>query len=421
MSAPLQPHTPIRVAALVGLFALLTALASASVALACGGFFCTTATINQQVERIIFTQSGAAISAYVQINYTGPEAEFAWVVPVPSVPEVAVVSMTMFTELDTLTAPIIIPPPVPEWCPVMLAAVAEGVGGGEVIVFSSGEVGPYGYDVIGSEDSQALIEWLKTNGYQITPAMEPLVQVYVNERMLFLAMKLRPGAGVQDIQPVKMSYLSERPMIPLRLTAVAANPNMGVLVWLLGDTQYESDNYAKLEIADSELQFAPFGFGGSNYFLLRTQKIDAVNGQGFITEYAGPTSGLVAVDPDLQDLLRRYPYATRMYTEISPEEMTVDPMFRYNAALPNVSNVRDLSQMPYDYGCGTPPPDTSVDARAEATAAPNIILPAVGGQPDDTETAARAARTWLLTIAIGGPLVGLLLLGAFLARRRSGG
>jgi hypothetical protein len=167
--------------------------------------------------------------------------------------------------------------------------------------------------------------------------------------MKFLAMKLRPGQGVQDIQPIKMTYTSEHPMIPLRLTAVAANPNMGVLVWLLGNTQYETDNYATLKIADEEIQFFPFG--GSNYFSLRSQKIDEVQGRGFITEFAGPTAGLAAVDPDLQTLLGGYPYLTRVYTEISPEEMTVDPTFRYNENLPNVSNVHDLSNSPSPYEC----------------------------------------------------------------------
>ena len=124
---------------------------------------------------------------------------------------------------------------------------------------------------------------------------------------------------------------------------------MGVLVWLLGNTHYETDNYATLKIPDDEIQFAPFG--GSNYFALRAQKIDEVNGQGFITEFAGPTNTLAAVDPDLQTLLSNYPYLTRVYTEISPEEMTVDPTFRYNENLPDVSNVHDLSNGPSPYEC----------------------------------------------------------------------
>lgn len=414
MNPRLTPWLPRMLAA--GLLGLMTL--AHTTALACGGFFCTNAPINQQVERIIFTQSGNALSAYVQINYTGPDAEFAWVVPVPSVPEVDVAPVEMFTELDALTAPQYIGPPLPEWCPVPLAASADSAGGG-VTVFSSGEVGPYGFDVVGSADPQALISWLKDNGYQITPEQEPLVQVYVREQMLFLAMKLRPGQGVQDIEPVKMSYVSDRPMIPLRLTAVAANPNMGVLVWLLGDTQYESDNYAKLEVTDDEIQFFPFG--GSNYFGLRQQKIDSVNGLGFITEYAGPSSALTATDPDLRALLSRYPYLTRVYTEISPEEMTIDPTFRYNPALPAVSNVHDLSTrdplIEYASICGTPPPPSLSVSVPEPiqTAAPGVVdALAVDGS-------VQVPWAWIVAgaLGVGGVVVALAVVAVFVFSRRT--
>ena len=66
--------------------------------------------------------------------------------------------------------------------------------------------------------------------------MEPLIDVYVDEQFVFLAMKLRPDQGAQDVEPVKVTYPSERPMIPLRLTAVAANPDMAVMVWIYGRT-----------------------------------------------------------------------------------------------------------------------------------------------------------------------------------------
>jgi hypothetical protein len=394
------------------MFAVLTTiLAPAATALACGGFFCTTATINQQVERIIFAHSGRAITAYVQINYTGSDADFAWVVPVPSVPQVDVAGVDMFTELDTLTSPVFIGPPLPEGCPIAVMAVAEDSSGGGVTVYSSGVTGPFAFDVIGSDDPLALINWLKDNGYRIEPEMEPLVHVYVEEHMLFLAMKLRPGQGVQDIQPVKMSYESEWPMIPLRLTAVAANPNMGVLVWLLGEAQYESDNYRKLEVRDDEIQFD--FFGGHNYFLLRSQRVDEVRGQGFITEYAGPTGDLVAVDGDLRSLLGSHAYLTRMYTEISPEEMTVDPTFRYNANLPPVSNVHDLSQGPFQYDCGTPPADPGVVT---------IYLPNVGAPPAGEEappTEVRIPIVWLLGGAVGGVLLVAALAAAYVAGRRA--
>ena len=67
--------------------------------------------------------------------------------------------------------------------------------------------------------------------------MEPLIDLYVEEEFVFLAMKLRPDKGAQDVEPVKVTYPSERPMIPLRLTAVAANPDMAVMVWIYADRQ----------------------------------------------------------------------------------------------------------------------------------------------------------------------------------------
>jgi hypothetical protein len=411
MKVPI-PKTKLQIVALAGLAVIMVSLLAPAATLACGGFFCTTSPINQQVERIIFTQKGNDITAYVQINYTGDDADFAWVVPVPSVPEVDVVEMDMFTELDTMTAPIYIGPPIPECALQDLAvmAVPEAAGAGGVTVYSSGEVGPFGFDVVGSEDPDALINWLKENGYRITPEMEPLVHVYVKEQMLFLAMKLRPGAGVQDIQPVKMRYVSDRPMIPLRLTAVAANPNMGVLVWLLGNAQYESDNYAKLEIPDSDIQFFPFG--GNNYFALRTQAIDGVGGQGFITEFAGPTSDLAAVDEDLRALLREYPYLTRMYTEISPEEMTVDPTFPYNESLPPVSNIHDLSNAPSPYECAQNTVEIAVPTAIQQVA-PGVV----------SEVAPRGViaipKTWLY-VGAAALVGGVLLLAGFVIGRRAG-
>jgi hypothetical protein len=213
-----------------------------------------------------------------------------------------------------------------------------------VTVFDLGSVGPFNYAVVGSEDPQALVNWLKENKYQITPPMEPLVEVYVKEKMVFLAMKLQPGKQVRDIQPVKMTYKSVKPMIPLRLTAVAATPNMVVLTWILSKAQAASENYAAVKVADTDIVF--MGFGGNNYSQVASQRLSEHKGRAFITEFAGPVSQVRATDPDLRALLARYPYLTRVYTRISPADMTIDPVFKFDATLPDVSNIHDLSKDP---------------------------------------------------------------------------
>jgi hypothetical protein len=251
-------------------------------------------------------------------------------------------------------------------------AVAEsdsaGAGGG-VEVLASGTAGPYAYDVVTSPDPNALILWLRDNAYRITEQMEPLVHVYTDEGMVFLAMKLQPEEDVQDIQPVKMTYESTQPMIPLRLTAVAANPNMTVLTWIFADSQMETVNYARPTISDDDLRGDFFQFGGTNYLNLVDQTIDIYDGRAFITEYAQPTSELIkaGVRDDLViDLTRNYDYVTRFFGRMSPEEMTVDPMFQLDSDLPHVSNIHDLSQTDPEifWGCDDKPIDLRFDPQA---------------------------------------------------------
>ena len=351
---------------------------------ACGGFFCQTTPVDQNAERIIFAQNrDGTLSTYIQIEYTGSAPDFSWILPLPEpigpedveVPEDA---MAAFDELEVATDPVIFPPELPQCAideiqnrptlPPMEMAASESVE-----VYASGEVGPYGFDVVGSEDPEALIFWLRDYEYQVTEAMEPLIDVYVEEQFVFLAMRLLPDQGAEDVQPVKVTYPSTTPMIPLRLTAVAANPDMAVMVWVYADLPAVPLNYADLEIADTDLVF--FTFGGNNYRQLMSEGADEFGGQAFVTEFAGPSRGLAVVHPLLQELREKYPYVTRLNTVISPEEMTVDPIFDYDPQRKDVSNVRDLSDMTGLFQC----------ERAEAAAAAQQVETASVEMPEPTE------------------------------------
>lgn len=318
---------------------------------ACGGLFCQNVPVDQQAERIIFTvNNDDTISAYVQINYTGAAPDFSWVVPVPAVPELDVAEIESFDELSMLTAPVFIPPMMPDCAPIVMMAMSESASmedDGGVEVLASGAVGPYLYDVITSPDPQAMIGWLRDNEYRIEPEMEPLIAVYNEEGMVFLAMKLQPDEGADDIQPIVMTYASTQPMIPLRLTAVAANPNMTVLSWIFAEEQAVPANYAHPVVYDDDIRTSFGSFDGTNYISLLDQTVDLYDGRAFVTEYAMPTSDLRDLKPQdtlVQLLAEKYQYVTRVIGRISPEEMTVDPVFTMNADAPDISNVHDLSE-----------------------------------------------------------------------------
>ena len=340
---------------------------------ACGGLFCQTVPVDQQAERIIFTMNGDdTISAYVQINYTGSAPDFSWVVPVPTVPEVDVAEIESFDELSNLTQPVFIPPPLPDCAMIELRRSEAGEGAfppsvnNAVDVLAAGSVGPYDYVVVDSPEPDALITWLRENNYQITEEMEPLVHVYNAEGMVFLAMKLQPDQGAQDIQPVKMTYQSSRPMIPLRLTAVAANPDMNVVTWIFGDAQAYPTNYAHPTINDKNIRYFIGSFGNAhNYVQLVDQTVDLYEGRAFITEYAQPTAELSnqIADPLLQELFAENTYVTRVFGRISPEEMTVDPVFDFDPDMEDISNIHDLSEFDPEtvHSCNDEPITISYD------------------------------------------------------------
>lgn len=326
-----------------------------SISSACGGFFCTNVPIDQSAERIIFTMNGdETMSAIVGINYEGSAEEFSWVVPVPSPPELDVAPTSTLNILQNTTNPRFTPPP--NYCRGVVWSDG-GLGGGGGGYLEQGNVGPYDYAIIASDNPAELIDWLRDNGYRVTEDMQPIIAEYVFEGMYFLAMKLSNDAEVGDIQPVKMTYVSDNPMIPLRLTAVAALDDMPVLVWIFGETAYSPDNYVHADV-----DFASFRSGSQlvnawefdqsvgNYGREQRRIQDEYGGQAFITEYAMPSINLmelndsVADETYLVDLINEYPYVTRLRAQLSPEQMTVDPIFLPDTEQENVPRTTNLAQ-----------------------------------------------------------------------------
>jgi MYXO-CTERM domain-containing protein len=216
-------------------------------------------------------------------------------------------------------------------------------------------------------------------------------------------------------------------MIPIKLTAVAANDDMGVLTWLLGEGQAVPQNYYALELNEARINwFNP----NANYNDVVIAAANEAGGQGFVTEYAQPASALKsrvwndfeqeqwesfkargaslpadslfsnsvfdysqwdgfwdvvrqhvqlpanttlldvqdcpdcfngyvladgfmpALEKDvieparvIQKLIDSHPQITRLYSTLSAEEMTVDPLFAYNPDLEPVSNLHTAERI----------------------------------------------------------------------------
>lgn len=275
---------------------------------ACGGFFCQLVPIDQAGEQIIFRQDGDMVTAIVLIQYAGDASDFSWVVPVPGIPELSTGSDLIFSPLEQITRPQFILETTGDACQTDFnfffglassppSATGESADGG-VEILDTLTVGPFDVQVVSSTDAEALATWLTDNNYDLSDRGRELITPYVEQGMNFVALRLQQDRSVGDLQPLIMRYVSNQPMIPIRLTAVAAQPDMGVIVWLLGDSRAVPLNYLHVTPNYTRLNWYA---GARNAYIsyqgLITAAMNEAGGQGFATDFAGRDPNLMAQLP----------------------------------------------------------------------------------------------------------------------------
>jgi len=375
-----------------------TIIGWSGIAAGCGGFFCQNSPVDQTGERIVFTvNDDETITTLIEILYFGEADDFSWILPIPEAIDADALQVpedgqAVFDELHQLTDVQFIAPEEPDCARQEVFATAEdAMEDGGVEIFASGEVGPFGFDIVGSEDPNALVDWLRDNTYQVTADMEPLIDIYVELEMAFIAMRLLDGETADSITPIEITYGGTEPMIPLQLTAVAAQPNMPIWVWLFADGRAVPNNFAEMEIATEEITFFPFG--GNDYAFLVQQRANALDGLAWITEYAQPVEPSTFTHPWLAAQAEEASYLTRLNTYIDPEEMTADPTFSFDDSLGTVSNVRDASGLSGLYSCERDDPGvldsifgTDAVDPTDGTGRVVAFTPGVDAAQDDLQT-----------------------------------
>jgi hypothetical protein len=158
---------------------------------------------------------------------------------------------------------------------------------------SQGGLGPFDYAVLKADTADEMIAWLGANRYVAPPGSDAVIGRYLHAGAYFLALRLKSGESSGAIQPVKVVYQSDLPMIPLVLTSVAAAQEMGVLVWVLGDARAVPRNYHHVVLDQAALDWND-SLNGYD-FLVRRAVLEAPEHHGFVTDYAGTSSGMRGV------------------------------------------------------------------------------------------------------------------------------
>ena len=289
---------------MVGATALLASfLAGERPAHACGGCFTPpTPTETESVitdEKMVLSISMNQTTLYDQINYSGNPASFAWVLPIKGTVTVGLSADVLFQVINQLTATEVQAPPTncpsaPSCgCPNFGAGVSAGAAAADggtlskdgVVITSQAQVGPYETVQLHSTNGNgsALNAWLTSHGYSVPANTQPIIDSYVHEGFDFLALKLVPGAGVQSMQPVRVTSLGASPTLPLHMVAIGTGPTTGITIWVVADSRWQPTNFPTFTIDDSEIAW-DWATESSNYEALRLSKEAKYGGRGWQIE-----------------------------------------------------------------------------------------------------------------------------------------
>jgi hypothetical protein len=272
-------------------------------AAACGGTFCdvgpTAMPVDQTGENVLFVMNDEGVEAHIQIQYQGEADKFAWVIPVQQVPEFEVGSQLLFRNLLAGSVPRYGYTTTRDVCETNASNNRAVSAGAPTFDSAPGESGPsvvlrkavgaFEVVVLSGGSAAEVSDWLADNGYQQSDQAPALLDDYVRAGFVFVAVKLRGGAGIDEIHPLVIRYAGGQPCVPLKLTAVAAVENMGVRTFFLGHGRVVPKTYKHFTLNQARIDWLRFG---ANYTEVISRAADSplADGRAFVTEYAGPSS-----------------------------------------------------------------------------------------------------------------------------------
>lgn len=255
-----------RVAALCAFsIACAGVLAPLREAQACGGCFAPPGAIQTvNAHRMVLSLSSTQTTLWDQFSYTGRAADFSWILPVQNGPSVRVrvADDRFMTLLDNLTAPVLTAPSRPYcfdpcfmggWADASVSADASGDSG--VTVYREEVVGPYAVAVLGGSDPMAIRNWLRDNGFTVPTAVSPVIDYYTGMRSDYIAIKLRPGEGINRMVPVRVTMNGYQPSLPLRMIAAGIADKVALQLTVFAASRIEAANFPNAEIRERDLVY----------------------------------------------------------------------------------------------------------------------------------------------------------------------
>ncbi len=240
-------------------------------------FGTTRAPIAMADQRALVHWRDGVETLVVGSRFEGKGADFAWVIPLPSAPEMSLADRGVLTTLAVVLQPRIVDRHWPRWGILSLVVLGLGalavygralamhpiirglgtaaivllgaslfmpmlaaVGGparGAVRILATHELGDYALVTLAGTEANALATWLRERGYFVPDAALPAIEAHARRGGVFVAARLRPALAdvvVRELDPLQLRFSTPTPIYPMALTGAGATSPLDLELYVLG-------------------------------------------------------------------------------------------------------------------------------------------------------------------------------------------
>ncbi|MET7602754.1 DUF2330 domain-containing protein [Streptomyces avermitilis] len=192
-------------------------------------------TVNREVSAVRW--DGRQEQIAMSLTVSGDARRAAWIMPVPHRATVRLGDRELFDQLSEATAPEYRTrhyfwPRDGDWpfdkSDNATAAPGVGATAPPVGVVDRERLGPFDVARLTATDPDALGTWLTDNGFHLPDRLDRALRPYVDQGWEYVAIRLAPknadAALGGTLDPLDLTFASDRPVYPMRLSRLARTP-----------------------------------------------------------------------------------------------------------------------------------------------------------------------------------------------------
>jgi hypothetical protein len=225
--------------------------------------------VSSDTQKALIAWHKGMETLHVQSSYRGPATDFAWVIPVPTRPEVNRSDWSLFEAAEQATRPHVTVRIVHRHTWLGTSAGMEGketLSAG-VRELESLDIRELHIDIVEANDAGDFVRWLRDHEYSVSEDSEPVLRQYIDERFYFVVARISKSSiwakrkGVTEtvsggLTPLAITFSAEKPFYPLAISAISSAPTNELLLLTVAGKRLAPVEYGCTELKTSDVEYA---------------------------------------------------------------------------------------------------------------------------------------------------------------------